>query len=145
MSLKSPHLKMSKSDKDIRSRILLSDTDETIKMKIRLALTDSKDGISYNVVERPGVSNLLNILSSVEENEMEPSQYAATVNGLSMRAFKELVADRIIEHIAPIRSKYFEILAKEQLMRDVIGEGARNARMHSSRVLKTVYETIGLQ
>ena len=145
MSLKKPHLKMSKSDKDPQSRILLSDTDEAIKTKVNLALTDSQEGISYDVAKRPGVSNLLEILSSLQENGIEPSQCVATVNGLSMRAFKELVANKIIEQVAPIRSMYFEILAKKSLMDDIMGEGAERACERASNTLKIIYNTIGLR
>ena len=145
MSLKNPHSKMSKSDKDPQSRILLSDTDQDIKTKINSALTDSQEGISYDVAKRPGVSNLLEILSSVQGDGAEPSQCAATVNGLSMRAFKELVANKIIEQVAPVRSLYFEMLAKKSLMEDVMGEGAERARERASTRLKTIYNIIGLR
>ena len=62
-SLKDPTQKMSKSDDDPRSRILLSDSNEAIAAKIRHALTDSVGDISYDPQKRPGVSNLIDICS----------------------------------------------------------------------------------
>ena len=59
MSLKEPLLKMSKSHADPRSRILVNDDHQTISEKLRFALTDSMARISYDPINRPGVSNLL--------------------------------------------------------------------------------------
>merc|ERR1711939_99457 len=61
MSLTDPVKKMSKSDPNPKSRILLTDSNEVIRSKIKSAMTDSFDGISYEPERRPGVSNLLDI------------------------------------------------------------------------------------
>ena len=145
MSLKNPQTKMSKSDPDPRSRILLSDSDETIRTKIKMALTDCQGGVSFDAMTRPGVSNLLSILASVQEYDLAPSQQAAAQIGLSMRAFKEHVADEIIKHIGPIRGKYLEILADKHRLVDTMVKGAESARKNASETLHMVYKTVGLR
>ncbi|KAF8319437.1 Nucleotidylyl transferase [Clavulina sp. PMI_390] len=62
LSLRDPIQKMSKSAKDPKSRILLSDSRDEIARKIRKAVTDSETTISYDPIHRPGISNLLRIL-----------------------------------------------------------------------------------
>merc|ERR1711939_634674 len=65
MSLKRPTQKMSKSDADPKSRILITDTREEIHAKVKGAITDSEPGISFDPEKRPGVSNLIEILRTV--------------------------------------------------------------------------------
>lgn len=62
-SLRNPVKKMSKSDPDPKSRICLTDSPDEIALKIRKSVTDFTSEISYDMEERPGVSNLINILS----------------------------------------------------------------------------------
>ena len=64
---------MSKSNPDVRSRILLTDSYSQIRSKLRGAVTDSITGISYNPVpvNRPGISNPLTILAACREQGVE--------------------------------------------------------------------------
>ncbi|KAI9661668.1 MAG: Tryptophan--tRNA ligase, mitochondrial [Bathelium mastoideum] len=73
MSLTEPHLKMSKSHANPKSRILITDGCEEIEKKIKGALTDSVSGISYDLVERPGVSNLLDIMFHLQDDNKQAS------------------------------------------------------------------------
>lgn len=54
---------MSKSDPDPKSRICLTDTPDQIALKVRKSVTDFTSQIGYDLEGRPGVSNLVNILS----------------------------------------------------------------------------------
>ncbi|TPP64750.1 Tryptophanyl-tRNA synthetase, partial [Fasciola gigantica] len=63
-SLREPTKKMSKSDSSPGSVILLTDNPDTIRAKIRRSQTDSLPGVSYDEVERPGLSNLIRILAA---------------------------------------------------------------------------------
>lgn len=138
-------MKMSKSHTDPRSRILLSDSDATIRMKIKHALTDSQDGISYDVAKRPGVSNLLNILYHVQGSGVEPPQLTADIGNLSMQDFKKYVADEVISVIGEIRTRYFDILVRTTWLEDILADGAQRARENASNVLKNVYNAVGLR
>jgi tryptophanyl-tRNA synthetase len=145
MSLKQPNLKMSKSHEDPRSRILLTDSDDSIKDKIKRALTDSIDGISYDPETRPGVSNLIMLLQHVNSSAISPVEIALSLDGMSMREFKNYVADAIIATIRPIRERYFEIMGKEEWLDDVAANGAQRARENGCRTRDEVFKAIGLR
>ncbi|EEQ85861.1 tryptophanyl-tRNA synthetase [Blastomyces dermatitidis ER-3] len=148
MSLKQPTLKMSKSHIDPRSRILLTDSAEEIHQKIKLALTDSEPGISYDRSKRPGVSNLIEILSHVQGGaggSMAFAELGREHQHLSMRAFKEHVANSLTEHLKGIREKYLELTSNTSSYIDTIAEdGAKFARRNADITLKSVKDTLGL-
>ncbi|KAJ4302921.1 Tryptophan--tRNA ligase, mitochondrial [Kalmusia sp. IMI 367209] len=132
MSLQNPIKKMSKSDPDPRSRILITDTRETIHAKIKHARTDSVAGISYDRDMRPGVSNLIDIMYYMDETKhTSPEMLAHDMFGadLSMKAMKEKVADTIDEALAEVRERFREQMARSNA--DVLKEvstGAAKAR-----------------
>ena len=103
MSLKDPSLKMSKSHLDSRSRILLSDTHEDIASKINLAVTDSLPLISYDPHNRPGISNLIEILHHLEGGATTCEDLAREFESLSKAKFKTLVSDRVSSSLIRIR------------------------------------------
>lgn len=70
-SLRNPDKKMSKSDPDAKSRISLTDTPDEIASKVRKSVTDLTSRISYDLEGRPGVTNLLNILSIFSGKNIE--------------------------------------------------------------------------
>ncbi|OAX85579.1 tryptophan-tRNA ligase [Emergomyces africanus] len=147
MSLKQPTVKMSKSHADPRSRILLTDSAEEIHQKIKLALTDSEAGISYDPSRRPGVSNLIEILSHVHGRD--GSRYCAELGrehqSLSMRAFKEHVAEAVTAHLKGIREKYLELTDDTSGYIDTIAEdGAEVARKNADITLRSVRDALGL-
>lgn len=115
MSLQDPTKKMSKSDPDQRSRILINDTREEIHAKFRAALTDSIPGITYDRESRPGVSNLVEIMYYMDEGQYEsPQALAHDVFGgdVSMKALKEKVATTVADKLEPIRERYNEQMAR---------------------------------
>ncbi|OON18262.1 tRNA ligase class I [Opisthorchis viverrini] len=65
-SLRNPTKKMSKSDPSEGGCIYLTDSPDQIRLKVRRAQTDSQFGVSYNAEDRPGIANLLRILSALE-------------------------------------------------------------------------------
>ncbi|MCJ1337098.1 Tryptophan--tRNA ligase, mitochondrial [Bachmanniomyces sp. S44760] len=156
MSLRSPHQKMSKSHPDPRSRILLSDTEETIHSKLKSALTDSIPGISYDPQTRPGVSNLLEIWSYLEDDERKitceelageiSGSSSCSGSGMSMRVFKERVAGKVWETVGPIRARYLELMGPrgEAYLREVADKGAGEARRNADGVMDGVRRSIGL-
>ncbi|KAJ9611948.1 Tryptophan--tRNA ligase, mitochondrial [Cladophialophora chaetospira] len=144
MSLKRPEHKMSKSDPDPKSRILITDSTEEIHAKLRGALTDSEVGISFDPERRPGVSNLVEILKHVTESR-ESSEFIAKDNAnVSMRAFKEMIADQINLALSGIRENFLEIMGKNDQLRQEIDYGSRKARRKARATMADVHETIGL-
>lgn len=140
MSLQNPLAKMSKSDPDEGSRILVLDPPETIKAKVKRAVTDSGKGIRYDWEEKPGISNLLEMMSlfsgipiPVLEAEHASSGYGA---------FKEAVAEVVIAGLAPIRAKYAALVDAE--VDAVMARGAAKARGMAEAYQARVRKRIGL-
>lgn len=143
MSLKEPTLKMSKSHSDRRSRILLTDTPEDIHKKIKSALTDSNTSVSYDPVRRPGVSNLLEILSHFDGRSCQ--ELAAEYESLSLQSLKGHLGGQISHHLQPIREKYFSLIEdKTNYLDDVAEEGARTASANAAVTMRRVREALGL-
>ena len=147
MSLTDPKLKMSKSHPNERSRILLTDSEDIIRDKIRTAITDSESNITYDPGRRPGVSNLLEILYYTEAGARYETleDLALDTDGLTFRVFKERVADSVEASIRPIRERYKQLMGNEQALRDAAAEGAEKARKSATMTLGQVKEAVGLQ
>lgn len=145
MSLKEPYLKMSKSHQDPRSRILLTDSPEDIHMKIRVALTDSENEICYDPDRRPGVSNLLAILSYLDSRTRSGHDLAQECSKLSMRELKEKVSDEICKALADIRLRYDQIMADDgHYLTSVAEDGAKRARQDAEETMVKVRTATGL-
>ncbi|MCJ1256590.1 Tryptophan--tRNA ligase, mitochondrial, partial [Lignoscripta atroalba] len=145
MSLKEPHLKMSKSHEDPRSRILLTDSHVDVQRKIRLALTDSTSGVSYDPLNRPGVANLLSIMSHLDEQGRSCQELANLYSSMSMRDFKEEVTNRISESFAGIRARYDRIVEDEGVSRleEVASTGAERAARNAQNTMIVVRDALG--
>ncbi|KAI9040872.1 tryptophan--tRNA ligase MSW1 [Aspergillus affinis] len=143
MSLKEPTLKMSKSHTDKRSRILLTDSSEDIHKKVKSALTDSDASVSYDPVHRPGVSNLLEILSHFDGRSCE--DLAAEYKSSSLQSLKGHLGSQISLHLQPIRERYLSLIADKTNYLDVVAEeGARTASANADVTMRRVRETLGL-
>ena len=141
MSLVDPTKKMSKSDSNPKGYIALLDDINIIKKKIMSATTDSDTKIKYDVENKPGISNLITILSCITnksikeiEDEYKDSNYAA---------FKADVADAVVSEILPIQEKYNEIL-NSNLINEVLDEGKNYANYLANKKINKVYNKIGL-
>lgn len=146
MSLKDPTAKMSKSHNDPNSRILITDSPDDIEIKIKGALTDSIEGVSYDPSTRPGVSNLVEILKHVSNNEASPEEIASDLQGLTMRAFKEHVAKQIIISLDGIRDRFLEYSQPGNATLEATRKsGHEVATSRSGIVLRAVQSLIGLR
>ena len=146
MSLKEPQFKMSKSHQDIRSRIHINDDSEDIGMKIALALTDSITGISYDPANRPGVSNLLDIMSSLSNKGESVIEIAEACKSMSMRVFKNEVARTIVKALESIRERYNHFMQPNnaQYLDDVAAEGSMKAQEMAAKTMNAVRHATGL-
>jgi tryptophanyl-tRNA synthetase len=143
MSLKEPTSKMSKSHADEKSRIILTDSPAEIRKKVKVALTDSEAGVTYDSARRPGVSNLIEILSHLEGVSCE--EIASDYQNASLRALKEHVAERIAFHLQEIRDRYISIMADTTgYLETVAEEGAEAARANSQKTMRQIREAMGL-
>jgi tryptophanyl-tRNA synthetase len=146
MSLADPTKKMSKSDPKPKSRILITDSRATIHDKLRTALTDSIEGIAYDRVARPGVSNLVDLLFHFDPSgAASPEDLAHDMKDLSMRALKERVADTVDAELKDIRGRYEELVGAGGAELDrVADEGARRAEERAEKMMQQVRAVVGL-
>lgn len=144
MSLSNPAKKMSKSDPDANSRILITDTPKAIHAKIKIAVTDSEDGISYDVGKRPGISNLVDMLKYTSGNSLTSSEIAQDCQNLSKKAFKEQVADSVITCLGGIRERYESILSDPYIVIEAAESGANAARHVATTKMDRVHRVMGL-
>lgn len=140
MSLTDPTVKMSKSDENENSRIELLDTAEVIRKKFARAVTDSGNEISFDKENKPGISNLLNILSVCTNTSVQTleKKYA----GESYGDFKKDVAEAVIALLAPFQKRYSEISDDE--IKKILNNGARNVAPRAQATLKRVKDAAGL-
>ncbi|KJZ75977.1 hypothetical protein HIM_04433 [Hirsutella minnesotensis 3608] len=145
MSLSDPRSKMSKSDKSERSRILITDTTETIRAKIASAVTDSLPGVSYDVTSRPGISNLLEILSVFDANRRSPLQLANEYSDASPRQLKDMVSDSVAHGLQGIRTRYLDLLNTDGAYLDQVEvQGNLKARQSAETTMSIIRSVVGL-
>lgn len=140
MSLQDPTAKMSKSDEDENSYILLLDSKDKIKRKIKRAVTDSLARVSYND-EQLGIKNLLNIYSVFTGEKVE--EIARKYEGAGYGIFKEDLIDVVITGLEPIQKEYEYLMNNKDYLEQVYKEGAEKARYASLKTLRKVYKKVG--
>lgn len=144
MSLREPSGKMSKSDPSDFSRLNLIDTPKVIQAKIGKATTDGIRGVSYDPVERPGMSNLISIYAAMRDIEIEEAVKECT-DITSTKDFKTRVSDAIIVKLQPIQSELVRLQADEGYVRQVLDEGAEKAEHIANKTMEEVYKAVGLR
>jgi tryptophanyl-tRNA synthetase len=143
MSLRDGQQKMSKSDPSDMSKILLSDTDDRIRHKIRQAKTDSIEGISYDPIVRPDVSNLVKIYACLAGCTVDNVvvRYATSTS----RLFKEALAERICVMVAPIRTEIARLHQDKGYVHRLLHSGAQRARHRATHTLEQVHKIMGFR
>jgi tryptophanyl-tRNA synthetase len=145
LSLKDPTQKMSKSAPNPSSRILLTDSFNQIKAKLKTALTDSERSVSFDPVNRPGVSNLLTIYASCHgDGVSRPEDIAVTLQGKSYSEIKNIVASVVDHRLRPIRQEYERIRMDEGYLRSVAEKGTMQATEIAARTMEEVKSRMGL-
>ncbi len=143
MSLLEPTKKMSKSD-DNRNNVigLLEDTKAVVK-KIKRAVTDSAEPpvVRYDIKEKAGVSNLLDILSGVTGKSIP--QLEQEFEGKMYGHLKGEVAEAVSGMLSELQERYHRFRNDEELLNQVMRDGAAKARAHAQETLKKVYAAVG--
>lgn len=141
MSLSEPTRKMSKSDPE-DTFIAVLDKPEDIRRKLKRAVTDSEGEIRFDPENKPGVSNLLTILSVLKNETMEGT--VASLQGLGYGALKDAVTEAVIGELTPIQERYNEIIADKDGLSAVLKQNAEKAQYLAQRTLRKVYKKVGL-
>ena len=141
MSLRDPLRKMSKSDAEDGSRINITDSPELIRSKISKAVTDSTRGITYDPEGRPGLANLVEILSIVTDRT--PEETAATAADWNNAQLKKELTDNLVEHLRPIRERFVAIQNEPAYVVDVLRDGQMRANELAEATMRDVRRIVG--
>ena len=141
MSLQEPEKKMSKSDTNANSFILMTDDADTILRKFKRAVTDSEGTVRASE-DKPGVTNLMSIYSVLTGEDFAAIE--KEFEGQGYGVFKEAVAGSVIDAFRPIQEEYARILADKTYLDGVLAEGAEKASRMADRMVSKVYKKVGM-
>jgi len=143
MSLQEPTKKMSKSDENPWNFVGLLEDPKMISKKFKKAMTDSEDPprVYFDLDNKPGVANLLSILSGVTNKSVE-----ALVNEYEGKMYGHLkgdVADAVIALLEPVQQRFHELRNDHSTLSQVMQAGAAEARRRAAVTLAKVNEAVG--
>ena len=142
MSLSNPGSKMSKSDP--QGCVFLMDKPEDLARTFKRAVTDSDTErcVRFDPENKAGVSNLMNIYSSVTGKDF--AEIEKEFEGQGYGVFKPAVGEAVIEKLRPIREEAERMIADKAYLQGVYTDGAQRASAVARRTLRKVYKKIGL-
>ncbi|MFL5863014.1 MAG: tryptophan--tRNA ligase [Solirubrobacteraceae bacterium] len=141
MDLQAPERKMSTTGGTPQGTVLVLDEPDVIAKKIRSSVTDSGSEVRRGP-DKPGVSNLIDILAVVRG--VDPGSVEREFDGAGYGAFKQAVADAVVEYLAPVRERYLELRADEAGLERTLSEGADKARDVAAATLIDVRTAMGI-
>jgi len=139
MDLLNPTSKMSKSGDDDSGVIYLLDDPAKIEKKFKRAVTDSETEVIFDRERKPGVSNLLEILAAATGTTPQKAAETYTRYG----DLKAASAQAVIEMLAPIQAKYFELLNDQGELMRLLHKGNARAKQVASKTLSRAQQAIG--
>jgi len=141
LDLQDPTSKMSKSASSPNGIVDLLDDPKVSAKKIRSAVTDSDTVVRFDAEEKPGVSNLLTIFSSLTGKAITELEDAYAGKGYG--DFKGDLAEAVVEFVTPFRDRTLELLDDKAQLLDVLGQGAEQANAVAEATLRDVYDRVG--
>ena len=139
--LKDPSKKMSKSEENPVGVISLFDDKEVIRKKIMSATTDSEMRVVFDEENKPGISNLINIVVSLTGKSVK--EIEAMFVGKNYGEFKKYVADIVVEKVGEIQDKYNKLISSKELD-DILDKGASKVRELASKKYQEMREKVGV-
>jgi len=141
MNLQEPDVKMSKSRGAESGTILMLDPPDTIRKKVKTAVTDSGSDVRYDPREKPGISNLIELLTVVTGESIKDVE--SLYDGSGYGQFKQDVGDAIVTVLEPIQARYEELRSDPAELQRLLDLGADKARASSASTLALMYERMG--
>lgn len=142
MDLQEPTAKMSKSSATSQGTVALLDSPDVITKRIRSAVTDSETEVRYAPAQKPGVSNLLEILSAISGRGIKELEGEFASNGYG--PLKQAVADAVVQFVRPLQESYAELEANRDDVSAQLAAGAEKAEAMAQKVLERVRRATGL-
>jgi tryptophanyl-tRNA synthetase len=141
MDLQYPERKMSTTGGSPQGTVHVLDQPETIVKKFRSAVTDSGTEV-VRAPDKAGISNLIEIMAAVRGTS--PDEVEASFNGSGYGAFKQAVADAVVDYLGPVRERYQELRADETELENTLAAGAEKARAIAADTLGDVRDAMGV-
>jgi tryptophanyl-tRNA synthetase len=132
---------MSKSRGVESGTVFMLDPPETVRKKVRSAVTDSGSEVRYDPEGKPGISNLIELMTVVTGDSIKDVE--ARYDGSGYGQFKGDVADAIVALLEPIQARYAEIRGDQGALERLLAMGAEKARALSAPTLAQMYERLG--
>ena len=140
MDLQDPTSKMSKSAESDSGCVYLLDSTDAIMKKFKRAVTDSDNEVFYDREKKPGVSNLLDILSSVTGT----TQQALAEQYSQYGKLKSDCGDAVVSMLQPIQAKYADLIADPAQLGEMLSVGSLRAETIAQKTLQRVHQAIGM-
>jgi tryptophanyl-tRNA synthetase len=141
MDLQEPSNKMSTTGGTPQGTVLVLDPPDVIRKKFKTAVTDSGREVQYAPDEKPGVSNLIEILSVATGTPIPDVE--SSYDGRGYGDLKGDVGEAVVELFRPMQERYAELRADEAELRRLLKVGAEKARETSAPTLADMYERMG--
>ncbi len=141
MSLQTPNKKMSKSDEDANASIYLMDDPDTIMRKFKRAVTDSDGVVRFDEEQKPGISNLMTIYSTVTGMSIEAIQNE--FEGKGYGDFKLKVGEAVVEEFRPLHQRFNELSQDKAYVDELIKRNAETANYLATKTLRKVQKKVG--
>lgn len=139
--LQDPSIKMSKSASTPKGLVNLLDEPKTTAKKVKSAVTDTDTVVRYDAVEKPGVSNLLTIYSTLTGTSIP--ELEQRYEGKLYGALKTDLADVVVDFVTPFRDRTQQYLDDPETLDSVLAKGAEKARAVAAETLAQTYERVG--
>ena len=139
--LQNPTKKMSKSDDNDKGVILLLEDPEIAKKKIMSAVTDSDMEVRYDPENKPGISNLLVIYSSLKDISISDAE--KEFNGKNYGEFKRSVADCVVDFLTDLQAKYKKIMDSDMIDK-ILDESNEKVRKIAEEKVRIVFDKVGV-
>ncbi|MEI7033100.1 tryptophan--tRNA ligase [Streptomyces pratensis] len=142
LDLQDPAVKMSKSASTPKGLVNLLDDPKATAKKVKSAVTDTDTVIRYDEEKKPGVSNLLTILSTLSGSPVE--DLVRSYEGKGYGALKTDLAEAMVEFVTPFRARTQEYLDDSETLDSILAKGAEKARAVAAETLAQTYDRMGL-
>ncbi len=141
MSLTDPESKMSKSDPNENSRVLLTDGPDVIMKRFKRAVTDSSGLITLRE-DGAGIANLMSIYSVISHKSFD--EIEKQFDGKGYGDFKKTVGEAVCDELRPIQQEYQRLLSDPATLDEILKKGAEKATEISAEVRDRLYKVIGI-
>jgi tryptophanyl-tRNA synthetase len=139
--LQEPERKMSTTGGTEQGTVYVVDEPDVIRRKFKRAVTDSGSEV-VRAPDKPGISNLIEILAIARG--VTPEAVERDFAGRGYGDFKAAVGDEIADWIAPVRERYADLRADEDVLADMLAAGADKARAIAAGTVADVRAAMGV-